>query len=103
VTTVDEATIALAGVPALRSALEGVAAPFVPFIGKVDAFDCTTEGPDGFTDLVLQFDTQAVVAALGEVNDGDVLVLELTGNLQPPVGVNAIVGEDVVVILKKGK
>jgi hypothetical protein len=44
-----------------------------------------------------------VVADLGEVNDGDVLVLQLTGNLKEEFGGTAIVGEDVVVILKKGK
>jgi hypothetical protein len=80
-----------------------VATLFEPFIGKEDAFDCTEEGWDGFLDLTLKFDTQEVVAALGDVSDGDVLVLQLTGNLQEDFGGTPIVGEDVVVILKKGK
>ena len=90
--------IALEGVLPLRSALEDVATPFGPFTEKKKATDCTTEGPDGFLDRTLQFDTQAVVAALGPVTDREVLVLKLTGQL---LDGTPIVGEDVVVILKK--
>jgi probable HAF family extracellular repeat protein len=43
--------------------------------------DCSTVGPDGFMDLTLKFRTQDIVEATGEVNDGDVLPLELTGVL----------------------
>jgi hypothetical protein len=100
VSMVDPATVRLEGVAPLRWDMEDVATPFEPYTGKADAFDCTEEGPDGFMDLTLKFDAQEVVAALGEVNDGDVLVLELTGNLTDD---RAIAGEDVVVILKKGK
>lgn len=103
VTQIDSATVLLGNVPALRWALEDVAAPFEPYIGKEDAFDCTTEGPDGYLDLTLKFDTQAVVADIGYVEDGDVLLLQLTGNLKEEYGGTAIMGEDVVVILKKGK
>jgi hypothetical protein len=39
-----------------------------------------------------------VIAALGEVGDGDVLVLQLTGNLMDGT---PIMGEDVVIILVK--
>ena len=59
--------------------------------------------PDGFLDLTLKFNVQEVVAALGEVNDGDVLVLQLTGNLLEEYGGTPIVGEDVVRIIKKVK
>jgi len=41
-----------------------------------------------------------LVAAQGPDSDGDVLVLQLTGNLLDETG---IMGEDVVVILKKQK
>ena len=97
---VDPASVRLEGVAPLRSALEDVATPFVPFTRKTDASDCTDEGPDGFDELTLKFRTQDIVAALGAVSDGDVLVLELTGNLNDGT---PMVGEDVVVILKKGK
>ena len=98
VTQVDVSTVALEGVSPLRSSLRDVATPFEPFTGKVDAFDCTDEGPDGFLDLTLKFDTQEVIAALGPVADGDVLVLQLTANL---LDGTPIVGEDVVVILDR--
>ncbi len=100
---VDPASVLLAGVSPLRWSYEDVATPYEPYVGKVDAFDCTTAGPDGYLDLVFHFDTQELVAALGEVADGDVLVLQLTGNLLEESGGTPIVGEDVVVILKKGK
>jgi len=98
VTNFAASTITLEGVQPLRSELEDVATPFVPFIGKSDALDCTDEGPDGFVDLTFKFDTQEIVAALGGVNDGDVLVLQLTGFTN---GGNPIQGEDVVIIIKK--
>jgi hypothetical protein len=103
VTKVDVATIKLEGVSPLRSALEDMATPFLPFSGKKKVTDCSDKGPDGFSDLTLKFDNQAVVAALGPVSDGEVRVLKLTGNLKPELGGTSIVGEDVVVIRKKGK
>ena len=101
VTQVDPASVVLAEVAPLRWAYEDVATPFEPFIGKVDPYDCTTEGPDGFMDLTLKFKSQELVAAIGEVADGDVLVLTLTGALLEEFGGTPIIGEDVIVILKK--
>lgn len=99
VTQIDVATVKLAGVSPLKSDLEDVATPFSPFTGKQDCnLDCTTAGPDGFLDLTLKFDAQAVIAALGAVTDGQCLVLKLTGNL---LDGSPIKGEDVVVIRKK--
>jgi len=99
VTTVDPTSVELQGVRALRSALEDVA---TPFLGTVkNATDCTTEGPDGFLDLVLHFDDQAVSAALGAATDGQVLILTLTGNLLPQFGGTVIKGQDVVIVINK--
>jgi hypothetical protein len=103
VADIDVDTILLEGVAPIRSAIEDVATPYEPYQGKSDAFDCTEEGPDGYDDLTLKFDKQEIVAALGEVSDGDVLVLQLDANLKPEAGGTDVVGEDVVVILKKGK
>ena len=100
VTEIDPATITLEGVPPLRLSLEDVATPFEPFMGKEDAYDCNEEWGDGYLDLVLKFDAQEVIGALGVVNDGDVLVLSLTGEL---LDGTPIMGEDVIVILKKGR
>jgi hypothetical protein len=101
---IDPASVELEGVSPLRWAWEDVATPFEPFLGKEDCFaDCTEEGPDGYLDLTLKFEAQEVVAALGEVEDGDCLVLHLTGNLMEEYHGGPFVGEDVVWILKKGK
>ena len=99
VTTVDPASVRLQGVPALRSALEDVATPFTGPL--VNAASCTTAGPDGFLDLVLFFDDQAVSTALGAATDGQVLILTLTGNLLPQFGGTPIKGQDVVIIINK--
>jgi hypothetical protein len=42
-----------------------------------------------------------VVAALGDVSDGDVIIIVLTGNLTEENGGTPIVGADVVIIIKK--
>jgi hypothetical protein len=100
VTQVDPATVMLAGVAPLRWSLEDVVTPFDPFIGKQDAFDCNEFGADGYLDLTFKFDAPELAAALGDVEDGDVLVLPLTGNLMEEFGGTPIVGEDVVVIIE---
>jgi hypothetical protein len=83
----------------LRWSYEDVATPYVPFLGKpLDPYACNQYGPDGYRDLVLHFDTQAVVMAISPVNDGDVLMPMLTGNLNDG---RVIAGEDVVKIIKK--
>lgn len=101
VTQVDPASLRLEGVPPLRWGLEDVGTPY----GRTpeDAYDCNDEGPDGWDDLTLKFDNQDIVAALGDVEDGEVLVLTLTGALLEEFGGSEIQGQDVVVILKKGK
>jgi hypothetical protein len=93
VSHVDPASVRLEGIAPLRWGTEDVAAPF----------DCTSDGPDGYPDLTLKFDTREIAGALGNVQDGDVLELQLTGTLLEEVAGTGIVGEDIVVILKKGK
>ncbi len=101
VTQVDPASVRLEGVAPLRWNLEDVA---TPYDGPPEgAYDCSEEGPDGWTDLTLKFENQEIIAALGDIEDGDVLVLNVTGNLKEEFGGTAIEGRDVVVILKKGK
>jgi hypothetical protein len=103
VSQVDPESVMLEGVGPIRWAMEDVATPYEPFTGKEDCMDCTDEGPDGITDLTLKFSRQAIVAAVGEVEDGDCVVLTLTGNLKEEFGGTAISGEDVVRIIKKGR
>jgi len=99
VTTIDPTSVTLQGVPAARSSLEDTATPFIGTI--TGPTDCTTAGADGFTDLVLHFDNLAIAAAMGSVNDGNILLLTLTGNLLPQFGGTAIRGQDVVVVISK--
>ena len=108
VTAVDPATIRLAGVAPLRSALEDVSTPFEPFTGKTDALACVALGPDGHPDMTLKFDSREILKAIQESlgrepEDGEALILALTGTLKGTAGGNQIQGEDVVVIFKKGK
>ena len=103
VSQVDPASVRLEGVAPLRWSLEDVATPYEPYFGKGDAFDCNEYGPDGYVDLSFKYKAQEVVAALGEVNDGDVLVLHLTGNLKEEFGGTPFFGEDVVLIIKNIK
>jgi hypothetical protein len=101
VSQIDPVSITLEGVSPLRWAMEDEAASFEPYLGKEDAFDCNEAGPDGYMDLGLKFVAQELVAALGEVSDGDVIVLHLEGYLMEEFGGTPIVGEDVVWILNK--
>lgn len=105
--SIDLNTVRLVGVAPVRSDYEDVGTPFYPFIGKEDKLDCTELGADGFLDLSLKFDMQEIVQAIEtsgeEVVDGKIMTLPLTGNLLVEFGGNAISGEDVIIILKKGK
>jgi uncharacterized repeat protein (TIGR01451 family) len=101
VSTVDPLSIELIGVATLRCSYEDVCSPFYPFLGKESKYDCIEEGPDGLLDLTLKFDQQQIVDAIGNVSDGDIVVLSLTGNLLEDYGGTPIVGEDVVIIIKK--
>lgn len=100
VSTIDVASICLAGVDPVRSSYEDVSSPAPD---TEDECECTTEGPDGYLDLTLKFNAQDIVEALGEVNDGDELQLTLIGALAEVFGGTPIEGQDCVVIIKKGK
>lgn len=93
VSTIDPASIRLAGVAPLRWSLEDVGRP-----GSCAA------GPDGIPDLVLKFDTQRVVralqASLGTLRDGQRIVLPLEGRLRNGT---LFVGEDVARLQVPGK
>jgi hypothetical protein len=82
----------------LRWAWEDVATPYNGDFLE-GAFDCSEAGPDGYIDLVLFFDKPEVVAAIGEVSDGEVLQLTVTGDLWDGT---LIGGYDFVVIKAKG-
>jgi len=95
VTTIDPTSIRLTGVEPLRSSFEDVATP----VSDSNDCNCTTDGPDGFLDLTLKFKTQRIVEAIGDVNDGDVRALTLTGVLFDPMPLETpIEGADCILI-----
>lgn len=89
---VDPATVTLEGVPPIRYNYEDVSTPIGEDAGECE---CTTAGHDGFMDLTLKFDKNSIVAALGPVNDGDVIPLTLTGETYDGI---LIEGVDCVII-----
>ncbi|MFC1677887.1 SUMF1/EgtB/PvdO family nonheme iron enzyme [Planctomycetota bacterium] len=92
---IDPTSIRLAGVESLRSGYEDVATP----IFDANDCNCIEAGPDGLIDLTLKFETQAIVKAIGDVNHGDILELELTGILYDPVPYETpIEGQDCILI-----
>lgn len=100
VSEVNVSTIMLQGdCPVLRSSIADVASPFPgPFSDPVEETDCTTAGADGYADLTLKFDQQCVAQQLAGAQDGDVLLLNLTGELNDGTPIE---GEDVIRIIKK--
>jgi hypothetical protein len=100
ITTIDPTSIRLAGVEPLRSGYEDVATP----VSDANDCNCTTDGPDGFLDLTLKFETQRIVEAIGDVNNGDVLTLALTGVLFDPIPFETpIEGADCILIRGRHK
>jgi hypothetical protein len=72
---IDVTSLLLEGVAPVRYAYEDVT---TPVYGECE---CTTLGPDGYTDLTLKFAVRAITVALGAVQPGDVVELTLTGKL----------------------
>ena len=99
VASVDPATLRLEGVAPSRWAYEDVA---TPVDGRKDSCtSCTTEGRDGYTDLILHFDRVALAAALGSAQDGACLLAALSGNLTGSAGGRPIRGSDVLRVIRK--
>ena len=96
VNDIDLDTILLEGVAPLRGSYEDVASPVID--GTECA--CTLEGADGYVDLSLKFDSQAILSVLGEVADNEVWMLYLTGYLKDGTPIE---GADCIIIKKKGK
>jgi len=91
---IDVSSVLLAGVAPLRHTYEDVAAPYV----GGDECGCTGSGPDGYTDLTLKFLKSDIAAALGDVYDGDMIPLTITGMLDDG---RAFEGTDCVRILSR--
>ena len=93
---IDLSTISLEGVAPLRNRYEDETSPVV----NGQECECRSKKKDGYLDLTLKFDTQEIVATLGEVSDDDMWMLHLTGALQDGTEIE---GTDCIEIIKKGK
>jgi len=94
VTQVDVDSVTLEGVSPIRHSIKDVATPLqVPTVPEPNS--CTDEGPDGFDDLTLKFNMQEVVAALGPIFRGDIITVELEGQL---LDGTPIEGYDIIII-----
>ncbi len=99
VTTIDPPTVNIGGVYPLRWSLEDVA---TPYDGEIEdppfKMNCTTDGPDGYMDLVFHFNTPDVAALFEENWKKDVIIIQITGQLLDD-GLE-IMGEDVMIVMK---
>ncbi len=92
---IDPMSARLEGVAPLSFVIEDVAAPINgPRSAKRHRHPANIE-TDGIDDLALEFDTQKIAQALGDLNGDGMAVLELTGKLKDGT---PILGEDIVVI-----
>jgi len=97
VSDIDPSTIRLEGVSPMKHDIEDVTTPHTPNTEILDPTDCTTDGPDGIDDLTLKFKMQEVVAAIGPVSKGDVISVELEGQL---IDGTPFEGYDIIIIIK---
>ncbi|MCK5280703.1 MAG: hypothetical protein KAK04_19255, partial [Cyclobacteriaceae bacterium] len=100
VATIDPPTVNIGDeVYPLRWSYEDVATPYLDGMSDpVSHMDCTTEGPDGYRDLVLHFSTPEIADLFSDKDKGNVIIITVDGQL-----VNdglPIIGEDVMVIVK---
>jgi hypothetical protein len=96
--TIDPVTVNIEGVYPLRWVMEDVAAPYLEgWSDPPSEMDCTTEGSDGFMDLVLHFDTQEIAALFTDNVRDDIIFIQLDGQLIDDGP--SIMGEDVMIIV----
>ena len=93
---IDIETILLEGVAPIHLSYKDVAAPVT------DEADCACKKShsDGFMDLKMKFKTQQIVGALGQVEDGQEWLMQITGSLYDGTEIE---GTDCIIIKKKGK
>lgn len=93
VTTLDPMSFSFEGVAPKRYAFSDVVAPFV----QETACDCGNTMADGITDLVLSYDREAVLTALGDGSDSEQREVMIGGQLKN--GRN-VTGSDCVIVEK---
>ena len=99
VTTIDPATLNIGEVYPLRWDYEDVATPYEGGLSDpLNKMDCTTEGPDGYQDLVLHFLTPELATLFLDNNRNDVVDVQVNGQLLNDGP--QIIGKDIMVIIK---
>ena len=93
---IDLSTVSLEGVAPLRSRYKDETTPVI----DGQECECRSKKNDGIMDLTMKFDTEQIIAALGEVEDGQEWLLHLTGSLYDGTEIE---GTDCILIKKKGK
>lgn len=95
VNEIDVSSITLEGISPVNSSIEDVATFFeVNLEEPLDPYSCTTLEGDGYDDLTLKFDYQELRAALGALEQDDVLVLEINGLMNDGT---EFIGQDIVI------
>lgn len=94
VSDINAASVRLNGVPAIRHGYEDVGTAVL----DGEECECSRDGGDGYLDLTLKFETEEIVSTFGEVNDGDVLALAVSGVLSDETPIE---GSDCIVIRGK--
>ena len=95
-------SILLREVSPVRSEKKDVATPYRLYRWwtgdkEVKADYCTDQGPDGRLDLVLYFNKEDILKAVGSTTSGDLLVLKIIARSKSGV---PLMGQDVAVIEK---
>lgn len=94
---IDVSSLKLEDISATKTAYADVSRPWSANEPQ-GCTDCTTKGADKIMDLTMKFNTQAVVAALGTLTNGECRALTLTGKL---LDGTPIEGKDFVKIVTK--
>jgi hypothetical protein len=102
VTDVVPDSIRLLEIAPVRSEQRDIATPYRLYRwwtrGKqLKADNCTDQGPDGNLDLVLYFNKEDILKAVGSTRSGDLLILRITGRHKSGARLS---GQDVAVIQK---
>jgi hypothetical protein len=97
VSNINTATINIQGISPVNISMSDVATPYLPGPEEDDPYSCNTEGPDGFGDLLLKFNTQDLAGILAGYSEGDVVLLSIEGELFDG---RLFRGEDVIKIVK---
>jgi hypothetical protein len=92
---IDTASVSILGVQPVRSAYRDVSTA----MPDPNECDCPPQGKDGYLDLMLRFDNQELVKAIGPVQHDEWITLTLEGFL---LDGTPIEGTDCVIIQKKG-